>query len=79
MLDMCRYDEASQDDSTTQVLDSLGSEERDITNMGLMTPHTEHASNKHMRKDNLSEYRQLQMKKAEKPDYLSDPAKGTRS
>ena len=40
---------------------------------------TEHTSNKHMRKLNLSEYRQLQMKKAEKPDYLQDPAEGTRS
>ena len=46
---------------------------------GLMTQHTEHTSNKHMRKLNLSEYRQLQMKKAEKPDYLPDPTKGIRS
>ena len=34
---------------------------------------------KHMRKLNMSEYRHLQMKKAEKPDYLLDPAEGTRS
>ena len=34
---------------------------------------------KHMRKLNMSEYRHLQMKKAEKPDYLQDPPKGTRS
>ena len=34
---------------------------------------------KHMRKLNMSEYRHLQMKKAEKPDYLPDPAEGTRS
>ncbi|VAH64241.1 unnamed protein product [Triticum turgidum subsp. durum] len=34
---------------------------------------------KHMRKLNMSEYRYLQMKKAEKPDYLPDPAEGTRS
>ena len=27
-----------------------------------------------MQKINMSEYRHLQMKKAEKPDYLSDPA-----
>ena len=27
----------------------------------------------------MSEYRHLQMKKAEKPDYLPDPAEGTRS
>ena len=34
---------------------------------------------KHMRKLNMSEYRHLEMKKAEKPDYLPDPAEGTRS
>ena len=79
MLDMCRYNMASQHDSTTQVFYSIGSEERDITNMGLMTQHTEHTSNKHMRKLNLSEYRKLQKKKAEQPDYLQDPAEGTRS
>ena len=50
-----------------------------MTNMGLMTQHTEHTSNKHMRKLNLSEYSQLKMKKAEAPDYLPDPPKGTRS
>ena len=42
MLDMCKYNMASQNDSTTQVFYSIGSEERDITNMGLMTQHTEH-------------------------------------
>ena len=31
------------------------------------------------RKHYMSEYRHLQMKKAEKPDYLPDPAEGTRS
>ena len=69
MLGMCKYNMASQHNSTTQSIYSLGSEPS-ITNMGLMTEHTEHTSNKHMRKLNLSEYRQLQMKKAEKPDYL---------
>ena len=34
---------------------------------------------KHMRKLNMSEYRHLQKKKAAKPDYLPDPAEGTRS
>ena len=29
------------------------------------------------RKHYMSEYRQLQKKKAEKPDYLQDPPKGT--
>ena len=70
---------ASQQDSMTQSIYSLGSEEPSITSMGLMTQHTEHTSNKHMQKHNLSEYRQLQKKKAEKPDYLQDPAEGTRS
>ena len=79
MLDMCKYNMASQQDSTTQSIYSLGSGEPIITNMDLMTQHTEHTSNKHMRKLNMSEYRHLQMKKAEKPDYLPDPAEGTRS
>ena len=38
MLDMCKYNMASQQDSTTQRIYSLGSEEPSITNMGLMTP-----------------------------------------
>ena len=41
---MCKYNMASQHDSTTQVFYSIGSEERDITNMGLMTQHSEHTS-----------------------------------
>ena len=65
---------ASQQDSTTQIIYSLGSEERDITNMGLMT-NIQSIQVKHMRKLNMSEYRQLQMKKAQKPDYLQDPPK----
>ena len=79
MLDMCKYNKASQQDSRTQSIYSLGFEEPDITNMGLMTQHSSHTSKKHMQKLNLSEYRQLQMKKAEKPDYLQDPAEGTSS
>ena len=79
MLDMCKYNMASQLDSTTQSIYSLGSEEPDITNMGLMTQHSSHTSIKHMRKLNLSEYRQLQTKKAKKPNYLQDPAEGTGS
>ena len=70
---------ASQQDSTTQSIYSLGSEEPSTTNMGLMTQHIEHTNKKHMRKLNLYEYKQLQMKRAEKPDYLQDPAEGTRS
>ena len=70
---------ASQENSTTQSIYSLGSEEPSITIMGLMTQHTEHTSNKHMRKLNLSEYRQLQMKKVEKSNYIQDLAEGTRS
>ena len=76
---MCKYNMASQHNSMTQSIYSIGSEELDITNMGLMTHHSSHTSNKPKRKLNLSEYRQLQMKKAEKPDYLQDPPKGIRS
>ena len=75
MLDMCKYNMASQQNSMTQSIYSLSFEELDITNMGLMTQHSSHTSNKHKRKLNLSEYRQLQMKKAEKPDYLQDSPK----
>ena len=35
---------ASQHNSTTQGIYSLGSEERDITNIDLMTQHSEHTS-----------------------------------
>ena len=35
---------ASQNDSTTQVVYSIGSEKRDITSMGLMTQHSEHTN-----------------------------------
>ena len=35
---------ASQHDSTTQVIYSIGSEERDITNMSLMTQHSENTN-----------------------------------
>ena len=70
MHDMRQYNMATQKDSTTQSIYSLGSKEPSITNMGLMTQHIENTSNKHMRKLNLSEYRQLQMKKPQKPDYL---------
>ena len=35
---------ASQHDSTTQAFYSTGSEERDVTNMGLMTQQSEHTS-----------------------------------
>ena len=44
MLDICKNNMASQHDSTTQVIYSIGSEERDITNMGLMTQQSEHTS-----------------------------------
>ena len=44
MLDMRKYNMASQHGSTTQVFYSIGSEERDITIMGLTTQHSEHTS-----------------------------------
>ena len=64
---------ASQQDSNKQSIYSLGSEEPDITNMGLATQHSEHTSNK--RKHNMSEYRHLQKKKTEEPDYLQHSSK----
>ena len=79
MLDICKYNMASQHNSTTQSIYSIGSEEPSIIIMGIMTQHSEHTNQKHMRKLNLSEYKQLQMKRAEKPDYLQDPSEGTRS
>ena len=63
MLDMCKYNMASQQNSMNQSIYSLGSEESDITNMGLMTQYSSHTSNKHMRKLNFSEYIQLQIKR----------------
>ena len=45
MLDMCKYNMASQQNSTTQSIYSIGYEELDITNMGHMTQHTEHTGN----------------------------------
>ena len=79
MLDMCKYNIASQQNSTTQSIYSIGREEPIITNMGVMTQHSKHTSNKHIQKLNMSEYKQLQKKRAEKPDYLQDHAEGTRS
>ena len=38
---------ASQQDSTTQSIYSLGSEEPSITNMGLSTQHSEHTRQTH--------------------------------
>ena len=46
MLDMCKYNMASQQNSMTQSIYSLGFEESDITDMGLMTQHSSHTSNK---------------------------------
>ena len=69
---------ASQHDSTTQVFISIGSEERDSTIMGLMTQHSEHTS----QSTGGSYHVWVQTSingKAEKPDYLPDPAEGTRS
>ena len=78
MLDMCKYNMASQQNSMTQSIYLLGSEEPDITNM-VSWPNIQSIQVKHMRKLNMSEDIHLQMKKADKPDYLPDPAEGTRS
>ena len=70
MLNMCKYNMESKQNSTTQSIYSIGSEKPGISNIGFMTQHTEHTSNTHMQKLNMSEYRHIQMKKAEKPHYL---------
>ena len=73
MLDMCKYNMASQQNTTAQSIYSLGSEEPSITIM-VSWPNIQsiQASSGSI---NMFEYRQLQMKKAEKPDYLQDPPK----
>ena len=48
-------------------------------NHGSHDPTLRAYKSKHKWKLNMSEYRNLEMKKAEKPDYLPDPAEGTRS
>ena len=68
---------ASQRNSTTQSIHSLGSEEPSITSMGLMTQHTEHTSIKQKHKHVWVQT--TTNEKTEKPDYLQDPAEGTRS
>ena len=78
MLDMCKYNMASQDDSTTQFLFNSLRGARYYKH-GSHDPRFRAYKSKHKRKLNMSEYRHLQMKKPEKPDYLPDPAEGTRS
>ena len=70
---------ASQQNSTTQSIYLIGSEERDNTKHESHDPTFRAYKSKHMQKLNMSEYRHLQEKKAVKPDYLPDPAEGTRS
>ena len=79
MLDMCKHNMASQHDSTTQVFIFNRLRGARYYNHGSHDPTFRAYKSKHMRKLNMSEYRHLQMKKAEKPDYLPDPAEGTRS
>ena len=80
MLDMCKYNEASQHDSTTQVLYlRLRQPYITYTKVRVTRPSIQSTQVKHKRKLNMSEYRHLEMKKAEKPDYLPDPAEGSRS
>ena len=69
---------ASQHDSTTQVFYLIGRGARYYKH-GSQDPTFRAYKSKHMRKLNMSEYRHLQMKKAEKPNYLPGPAEGTRS
>ena len=52
---------------------SIGSEERDITNMGLMTQQSEHTSQSTSGSYHVWVQTSIN-EKAEKPDYLPDPA-----
>ena len=79
MLDMCKYNMASQQDSTTLEYLFIRLRRARYYKHGSHDPTFRAYKSKHMRKINMSEYRHLQMKKAEKPDYLLDPAEGTRS
>ena len=63
---------ASQHDSMTQVIYSNRLRGARYYKHGSHDPTFRAYKSKHMRKLNLSEYRQLQMKKAQKPDYLQD-------
>ena len=74
MLDMCKYNEASQHDSMTQVL-YLGLREPYIsyTQVRVSRPNIQSIQVKTQAEAIMSEYRHLEMKKAEKPDYLPDP------
>ena len=78
MLDMCKYNMASQQNSTTQVL-FIRLRRARYYKHGSHDPTFRAYKSKHMRKLNVFGYRHLQMKKAEKPDCLPDPAEGTRS
>ena len=70
---------ASQHNSTTQSIYFIRLRGARYYKHGSHDPTFRAYKSKHMRKLNMSEYRHLQMKKAEKPDYLPDPAEGTRS
>ena len=62
MLDMCKYNMASQQNFMTQSIYSNGSEESyivQITIMDHMTQHTSHTVIQASSGSNLSEYRQL--------------------
>ena len=78
MLDMCKYNMASQHDSTTQVFINRLRGVR-YYKQGSHDPTFRAYKSKHMWKLNMSEYKHLQMKKAEKPDCLPDPPNGTRA
>ena len=66
---------ASQQNCMTQSIYSLGSEEPNITDMGLMMQPSEHTKNRSITCPSTDKYK----KRTEKLDYLQDPPKGTRS
>ena len=76
MLDMCKYNMASQQNFTAQSIYLEGSGEPYIvrsTIIGHMPQHTEHTGNGSI---NMSGYRHLKRNKAIEPDYIQDPPKG---
>ena len=79
MLGMCKYDMVTQHVSTTQGIFFNRLRGARYYKHGSHDPTFRADKSKHTRKLNMSEYRHLQMKRAEKPDYLPDPAEGTRS
>ena len=73
MLDMCKYNMASEHNSTTQVFIHLAPRSG-ILQTWVSWPNIQSIQVKAQAEAIMSEYRHVEMKKAKKPDYLPDPA-----